>query len=272
MNHIRFLRVRNSPQTKYCKYEGWLFSPHKTKRRNKLLFRPLFSLSSTKSRLTKTKKTQTQKDPNTETQKERIVSHKTKKKDLSSNMMNINRWMTRTCKKGTNGKTTRRRTKGVTFYSKPKVWSTIALDDFTEEEFQAYWYSSEEIEKSTAEVFETVSLLNIDHDLDDEHHCKRGLETLIGHSRRVKIQRRRTAASIVLKNQEKEKSVSENLGDEHSHDHNQDEAAREYSRCCKGSNAMEYMLGVADAYEARAYCCGQGKRRTPPSLTSRKWN
>lgn len=154
--------------------------------------------------------------------------------------------------------------KGVTFHPRARMRLTIALDDFTDDEVQSYWYSKEEIEISRAAVHETIQLLRCNLELDTEHHCQRGLETAVGDSRRVKQQRRRAAADIVFSHQEEEwMKEGQAL---------QMKAAEEYSLCCKSSHITAYMVGVADAYEERACCYGKGKRRTPPSsLNVQKW-
>lgn len=171
---------------------------------------------------------------------------------------------------GIDAPTSTSRRKGVTFHPTARMRFTIAVNDFTEKEFQAYWYSTEEIQKSREEIYETISLLNLNIDLDNDHYCEHDLETLVGYLRQVKLQRRRIAADIVLRNQQEENSVDKNQEEEHPCTL-QEKIAEEYSMCCKSSNAIAYILGVANAYEARTYCYRTGRRRTPSSFCTNKW-
>lgn len=151
----------------------------------------------------------------------------------------------------------------VTFCPTARVRRTISLDDFTEDEIRACWYSEVEIFNSRAEIQQTIALVSRNIELDDVHHCRRGLETATGNTKKVKMQRRRTAVDIVLSYQE---AAEEDVVEE---EYYKEKAAQEYSSYCKSSHIMAFMVGIADANEVRMYS-SENLQRTNCTFSNRK--
>jgi hypothetical protein len=126
--------------------------------------------------------------------------------------------------------------KTVSFSLHVKARHTLHMNDYTDDEYAACWFGPEEMNKIMDDIFCTLDLIENMLQVDDEKHCRRGLErhTSIG-SELVMHNRKKARATVLLDGQQ--------YGGVRDHD----KVAKAYQECTQSSTNLAYVIGVSDA-------------------------
>ena len=94
-------------------------------------------------------------------------------------------------------------TKKVQFYHSVYIRETLHLNNYSEEERHATWYTRNDAIKIRAEMKHTLDLLKLgEFNGDSEQHCRRGLEYRIGKGASVRQYNKMKGLLAVLEEQE----------------------------------------------------------------------
>jgi hypothetical protein len=124
--------------------------------------------------------------------------------------------------------------KSVSFSLRVKVRRTLHMNDYTDDEKLACWFGPEEMNKIRDDVFCTIDLIENMLEVDDENHCRRGLERMMLRGRELALHNREKARATVLHRQQE--GVR-----------NHDKIATAYQECTQSSTNIAYVMGVSAA-------------------------
>jgi hypothetical protein len=98
---------------------------------------------------------------------------------------------------------TERKRKQVTFAPYVRVKPILHIDDYSDEEFFSTWYGPEDMKQITQDIRQTLAKMEESGELiqDDEHFCRRGLESRTTKGARMKQHIRLAAKNAVLDKQ-----------------------------------------------------------------------
>lgn len=158
----------------------------------------------------------------------------------------------------------------VSFSKNTTVRLTMILNDYTDTEKHACWYTSDEMNAMKDDIRQTLNYTKRDKTLDDDiHFSRRGLETITGTARKQKMDVRRLARDAVLDEQgacrhheaviasyhqsfphlEGEGDVEDEVVDR------EQQIADRYVAHCTRSREAAYLVGLTDAKVACVYYC-----------------
>jgi hypothetical protein len=96
-----------------------------------------------------------------------------------------------------------RKRKQVAFVGYVRVRGILHIDDYTDEEFFSTWYDPEDMKLITQDIRQTLAKMESGELVeDDEHFCRRGVESRTKHGASIKKQIRLAARNAVLDEQE----------------------------------------------------------------------
>jgi hypothetical protein len=93
---------------------------------------------------------------------------------------------------------TTKKARHVSMNERVKVKLVLHLDDYTDEEFDACYYSPDEIAEIRQDVLRTVRLIEDEAEMDHEKYCRLGLERCTRKAKAERLLNRTTALVAVL--------------------------------------------------------------------------
>ena len=131
----------------------------------------------------------------------------------------------------------------VSFNSNVACLLVLHLNDYTNDEFQASFYSPEEIQRIRQEVRDTLDEMKQGNKLDETKHCRRGLECKTPAGLQRRNHNKRTTRKAVLQIQEEQFAEWGDCDPE--------QLARVSWECTKEAKVSAYITGLSDTFFAR---------------------
>jgi hypothetical protein len=126
----------------------------------------------------------------------------------------------------------------VYFKETVSIRKTVHINDYSDAEVEACWYSGNEFYEMKREVRYTVDLIDRGSILDERTYSKRGLENRIRNDAQMRAKRKTTARGAVIREQLMQKRWGENNGYS---------IAKKYRERTYHGKQVAYLRGVADA-------------------------
>ena len=152
----------------------------------------------------------------------------------------------------------RKQRKSVSFAATAKVRWTICIDEYSERERRATWYSRQELKLIHDENRYLVDLLMLGERIVEEQNSIRGLEAFTPEIRSKKQYNRAVALDAVLNEQYYQQSVNMN---------DAEQLAIEYSTVTYDCQVAAGMVGISDEVAAMPY---KNYKRSSSSSSSKK--
>jgi hypothetical protein len=126
----------------------------------------------------------------------------------------------------------------VEFDSAARMRHTIHVDDYTDDEYFACWYTPEELQDMKGDLLDTLHRLERKEIVDEVNDTFRGLETHTQSGKRCKRQSRSTAIETVVGMVYKQSKAGKSI--------NAECVAASYKECNKPSELAAYLSGIGD--------------------------
>ena len=155
------------------------------------------------------------------------------------------------------------------FFSKNiEIRDSLCLDEYSNEEYNSYWYSSDEYETIEKDMYRQIMKMEAGKVLHDKKSCSRGLERYLTVNAISKRENQSAALKAALKEQYHQMES----------DHSGEEAiAKAYHNVSSSCQMWATVLGLRDQREAAKYLDDEDEddywkdlKRTTPSQESQK--
>jgi hypothetical protein len=100
--------------------------------------------------------------------------------------------------------------KSVSFSESARMKKHIHINDFTQEEIDACWFTESELSQSRQEISYTIDLMTRGEDIDASKYCTRGLECRTPQGAAIKVQTKIDAWDSVMDEQDRQFSLGIN--------------------------------------------------------------
>jgi hypothetical protein len=146
--------------------------------------------------------------------------------------------------------------KSVAFAASAKMRLALHVNQYTAEEIQACYYSSEDFRSFKTDVKRTAKMIEFKQKMDETVYCTRGVEYKTREGKRIRSKLRSKADAAVFKEQMNQFFLEEEEG---KNCRDEEKLAAFYSEVVKASVVAAYITGLSDEIVAQELAENQQK-------------